>query len=115
VAAVGSVTSAGSATGSLVLRDERPGGSPCGPYRPGVISLQGAAIDAVVCTSHTTASIYGRAQQGVAPSTSSSPVSFRADVAITSATGSVNGTVSVQTSSGYSSGALAVPVRISGC
>jgi hypothetical protein len=80
-----------------------------------VITLQAVGIDAVICTSHSTASIYGRARQGTYPSSSASMVSFRADVAITSPSVPFNGTVRVQTSGGYSSGAVPASVHLTGC
>lgn len=42
-------------------------------------------------------------------------VRFQADVAITSQARPFNGTVRVQTSTGYSSGAVPASVHISGC
>lgn len=109
------VTASGSSSGTFYFRDERPGGSPCGPYRSGVRSFKSVAIDAVTCTSHSTASIFGRAQEEIGGSTTTSTVTFRADVTMTAASGPSNGTVSVQTSDGYASGPVTAAVRISGC
>jgi hypothetical protein len=115
VVTLNTVSLSGSPSGTFFLRDERPGGSPCGPYRPGVITFASIAVDAVLCTSHNTASVYGRANAWTYPSTIGQTVTFRADAVITNEPGTFNGTVTMRASNGYTSGTIPEVVRILGC
>lgn len=110
-----SVSASGTLHGTFFLRDERAGGAPCGPDRASVVTLQSVAADALVCTSSTSATLYGRAQQSIAPSATTSTVAFRADLSITGRSSPFNGTVRVQTGAGYTSEVVPAAVRISGC
>jgi hypothetical protein len=108
------VSPTGVPSGTLSFRDERPGGMPCSPLHPGALSFTQPTIQAVVCTSHTSVSIYGTIHMVTAPGTTGQVVRFQLDEAITS-TGTVNGTMSLVTSSGYASGVLPATVHLTGC